>query len=139
MKLFTFCLLFSFSFSYAQEITPPDAVIQAFKAKYPTAGAVSWKKDKNKDYEARFLMDGKYHKADFTTNGSWQETECSLDYSDLPKGIKSQLNKKYKGYKVSEVEKVTDSTGTFYEVEIKQDKKKLDVKYSLEGEELSTQ
>ncbi|WP_411768462.1 PepSY-like domain-containing protein [Winogradskyella sp. A3E31] len=112
----------------------PEAVIESFKAMYPNEDTSDWEKDANDNYEIQFKKDGEQHRADFTPDGKWIETEVSIDKDDLPMAVKNAIEQKYDDRKITEVEKVHHSTkGTFYDVEFKQKGKNLDIEFRENG------
>ncbi len=105
-------------FSYAGT-TPPAAVLNAFKTKFPNATEVKWGMENKTEYEAEFTLDGKKISANFKTDGSWVETETGVAQKDLPAGVMDYINKNYAGAKVNETAKIEMPDKTVYEVEVK--------------------
>jgi hypothetical protein len=116
----------------------PEAVQQAFSAKYPAAKKVKWGKDRNDSFEAHFQLNGVKYRADFNPSGSWIETERSLDWGDLPDAVQDAIKEEYKKDDIVELE-FTDNArkGEFYDVEIDpKGKKKFDIEYRADGSKL---
>lgn len=112
----------------------PEAVKTSFQTKYPGENDPDWEVDANGNYESHFKIDGIKYRADFKPDGSWIETETSIDKKDLPKAIKDKIEKDFDG-KITEIEKVEHhSKGTFYDVEFKQKGKNKDVEFKANGE-----
>ena len=85
-------------------------------------------------YESNFKIDGIKYRADFNADGSWIETETSIDEDDLPKAIREAIERDYEDSEISEIEKVDHhSKGIFYDVEFKQKGKNMDVEYKASG------
>lgn len=79
----------------------PSAVTEAFKAKYPDAADVEWK-DKLTNFKASFKMNGENYEAKFNNKGEWQQTEKSIEESQLPGAVKDGLGKsKYSEWEIS--------------------------------------
>ncbi|MEZ5012715.1 MAG: PepSY-like domain-containing protein [Chitinophagales bacterium] len=92
----------------------PDAVKTAFANKFPEAKKVSWDMEKPGEFEAEFKgSDGEYS-ANFTSDGTWVETEKEIDISDLPDAVQSVLNEQYGGYKSNEAGQVMRSDGSTF-------------------------
>ena len=112
----------------------PDAVKQAFEAKYPNENNPDWEVDANGNYEAQFKQNGEKYRADFSPSGNWIETESSIKKDDLPKAIRDIIKKEYGSEDITEVEHVdSESKGEFYDVEFKQKGKNMDVEFRANG------
>lgn len=112
----------------------PEAVKKTFKKMYPGENDPDWHKDDHGYYEANFKIDGIKYRADYNADGTWVETETSIDENDLPKAIKKVIEDKFKDEKITEVEKVESATkGSFYDVEFKQKGKNKDVMFRADG------
>lgn len=112
----------------------PDAVKKTFQAKYPGENDPDWHKDSHGYYEANFKIDGIKYRADFKADGTWVETETSIDEDDLPDAIKKVIKEKFDDEKITEVEKVESGTkGLFYDVEFKRKGKNKDVEFRADG------
>ncbi|BAO56359.1 PepSY-like domain-containing protein [Nonlabens marinus] len=115
----------------------PQSVVANFQAKYPGETDPDWHLDSNGLWEANFKINGERYRADFEPNGLWVETENSIKKSELPEAIKLAIEKDYKDLKITEVERVQHySKGWFYDVEFKQEGKKMDVEYREDGTSL---
>ena len=112
----------------------PDAVQKTFEAKYPGETDPDWHLDSNGNYEARFRIKGIRHRADFSKDGQWIETEVSISKKDLPEAVKAAIDKDYGDEKITEIEKVEHhSKGLFYDVEFKRKGKNKDVEFTASG------
>lgn len=127
------CLAILFSCNNNANSQTPEAVKQTFKAKYPGENDPDWHVDSNGNYESHFKIDGIKYRADFKPNGSWIETESSIDKKDLPKAIRDKIENDFDG-DISEIEKVDHhAKGVFYDVEFKQKGKNKDVEFKADG------
>lgn len=112
----------------------PVIVAEAFKEKYPDEKNPDWERDANGYWEAHYKKDGEKYRADFTPEGSWIETENSIDKADLPDAVKKTIEEKYPDREITEVEYVVSSReGNFYDVEFKQEDKNMDVEIKEDG------
>ncbi len=112
----------------------PEAVKATFQAKYPGENDPDWHVDSNGNYESHFKIDGVRHRADFSPDGKWIETEVSIDKDELPKAIRKVINKEYSHEKITEIERVQSAEkGLFYDVEFKRKGKNKDVEFTEEG------
>ncbi|MFC0605677.1 PepSY-like domain-containing protein [Winogradskyella pulchriflava] len=129
-----FVIVLAFNCNTNASAQAPDAVKKTFQSKYPGENDPDWHKDANGYYEANFKIDGIKYRADFKADGSWVETETSIDKKDLPKAIKKVIESKFKDEDITEVEKVQSATkGEFYDVEFKQKGKNKDVEFRADG------
>lgn len=132
------CVLLVFACGNNVKAQAPDAVKKTFQAKYPGENDPDWHKDDHGYYEANFKIDGVKYRADFNEDGTWVETETSIDKKDLPKAIKEVIKDKYGSEDITEIEKVESATkGTFYDVEFKQKGKNKDVEFRSDGSIIS--
>ncbi|MGB3182374.1 MAG: PepSY-like domain-containing protein [Cyclobacteriaceae bacterium] len=105
-----------------------------FEQKYPDAKDVDWNTDSNDYYEAEFEQDDEKYRADFEQDGTWIETENSIDYDDLPEAIQEAVKRDYDPDDITEVEQVDHAKkGKFYDVEFKDKGKNKDVEYREDG------
>jgi len=116
----------------------PTAVLSNFSAKYPGAKKVKWGIDRNDSHEAHFQLRGVKYRADFNPDGSWIETEQSLDWDELPSAVQDAIKRDYDKDDIVELE-FTDNAkkGEFYDVEIDpKGEKNFDVEYRVDGTKL---
>jgi Putative beta-lactamase-inhibitor-like, PepSY-like len=119
----------------AQKNNVPKAIIDAFTLKFPSATNVKWGKESAREYEAEFKMNDKEVSANFRLDGSWVETETTINSSELPPGVTNALNTKYPGAVISLAEKIEKpGTNIRYEVNIKMNGKKKELELDAEGE-----
>lgn len=113
----------------------PDAVKTAFEQKYSDAKEVEWTKDTHGYHEASFESDGESYRADYEKDGTWVETESSIDYDDLPEAVKAVIKKDYDKDDIAEIEAVDNAKkGKFYDVEFKDKGKNKDVEITASGD-----
>ncbi|MFK8056609.1 MAG: PepSY-like domain-containing protein [Saprospiraceae bacterium] len=116
----------------------PDVVEASLAVKYPGAKKVKWNRDRNNSHEAHFQLNGVKFRADFNPDGSWIETERSLDWKDLPDAVQAAIKAEYKKDDIVELE-LTDNAkkGEFYDVELDpKGQKKFDIEYRADGSKL---
>lgn len=125
-------VIFSFT-ACAQKNDVPEKAKNAFTQKFPDAKKVKWSKEDKNVWEAEFKMDGKEYSANFTTEGSWKETEYEIKKSDIPPAVKESLDKEFAGYKMEEAEISETADGKVYEFELEKDQTNMEVAISPEG------
>ncbi|MBK8614663.1 MAG: PepSY-like domain-containing protein [Flavobacteriales bacterium] len=131
-------LLLSISMSAcAQKINEtdvPQPVKTAFATKFPTATGVKWELEDATEYEAEFKENGKERSATFSATGQWMETETEMKPAELPAAVTQAIATSFAGSKVKETETVeTPDRGTFYEVELEQGERTLEVQFAADG------
>lgn len=108
------CLLLSSPTVFAKP-TVPEAVFQAFKAKFPAVQDVDWEMENDTEYEAEFEVNGTEMSASFDATGKWLATETEVRLTDLPAAVQAALQ----GKKVKEAAKIERADGsTVYEAEV---------------------
>jgi hypothetical protein len=131
--LFTlaFCVCTS---AFAQKIPVPQAANDAFAAKFPNAEKIKWDKENSSEFEANFTLEGTQMSAVFTNDGTWKETETTIDISQLPQPVIDSVNHNYSGGKLFGASKIVRADGsTVYEADIKIKKKKKEVLFDEKG------
>lgn len=117
-----------------KEIEVPQPVKTAFTTKFPQATAVKWELEDGKEYEAEFKENGKERSATFSLTGQWMETETEIKPAELPAAVTQAIATSFAGSKVEEAETVeTPDRGTFYEVELKQGERTVEVQFGTDG------
>jgi hypothetical protein len=116
----------------------PQNIRKAFSKEFPKATGAAWMMDEG-NYEVNFTIDKVKNSAIFDKDGKWLEKEAVIKESDLPKSVKSALKRDFKGYKLSEAEKVeTPDKGIEYHVGINTKAgEAFELVYSPAGEMLS--
>ena len=127
--------------SFAQKVKQanvPAAVLQGFKAKFPTVQKGRWEKENATEFEVNFKQNGQSYSALFSPEGKWLETEQEIKAANLPEAVRTSMAKDFNGYKAEEIEKVeTADKGLMYEMELEKGKETLEVQFSPEGSVLS--
>ncbi len=115
----------------------PAAVKAAFKQKFPSVAKVSFDKEGNGEYEAKFKMDGVKMSANFTAEGAWRETESEIGAAALPANISQAILAKYPKARLVGAAKIeTSDKGTRYEADLKTGLKKAEVLFDEAGNEV---
>jgi len=119
----------------------PSNVKKAFLKKFPNAQKVRWDKENVHEFEASFMLEGKNMSANFDLQGNWKETEVTIKRNKLPNAVKQALENDYSDKVIHETARITNSKGTFFEVEIRNAKKTEDneaVEEKDESDEMAT-
>ena len=112
----------------------PAAAKSGFAVKFPTAQKVKWNVEKPGEFEAEFILNGVETSALVDAKGTLLETEAEIKESELPLAVKATLAKDFAGYKLDEIEKVTDVRGiTTFEMEASKGKDELEISLDANG------
>jgi len=99
--------------------TPEEAVVNAFKTKYPDAQRIEW--ETKAGYKvADFVLNAKESEAWFQTDGKWVMTETDILFDELSAEIQAAFKAgKYKDWRIDDVDKLerVDSE-TVYVIEV---------------------
>lgn len=130
-KIMLLSLFALVSCATAFSANPPEAVLAAFKQKFPNAQDVDWSKEKNGEWEAEFELSGSPEmSATFAADGRWLETETEIAFSELPAPVLTALQ----GKKVKEAARIEKADGsTVYEAEVK----RKDLIFDASGKKLN--
>jgi Putative beta-lactamase-inhibitor-like, PepSY-like len=117
-----------------QSIKVPSAVTAAFNAKFPNATHVRWGKENAKEYEAEFKVGSNAISANFSTDGTWVETESVIPISEVPAAVKDAVMAKYPGAAITLAEK-TEQPGNkvLYELSFSVNGKKKSMELKPDG------
>lgn len=114
----------------------PLKVKEEFKRKFPRAEKASWDKEKN-TFEVNFILEAKKYSVNFDRDGHLTETEMEIAISDVPQKIQERMKQEYPDSKITAVAKITDlHNQVTYELEIKRQKKTVELFFSALGERI---
>lgn len=143
--LLSLLFLLGISFTWAacddddDNYSPSSEVVSAFKAKFPGAEKVEWKK-KNVYQVADFTQNGVETEAWFDAAGKLILTEIDVAYSQVPVAAREWIAaSEYAGWEIDDVDKVVrEGMATVYVVELESGKNEVDVYFSETGEWIKT-
>lgn len=138
MKIITILILgmiFLFSQVYAQTSeNVPAKVKTAFTEKFPDAKDVIWDKENDTEWEAEFNFNDKEYSANFSVDGTWQETEYEISESELPVAVKERLKSDFTDFDIEEIEISESTDGKVYEITLEKDETDIEVAILPNGE-----
>lgn len=122
----------------------PKAVLEAFEKAYPNAKDVEFEKETSNGksvYEVEFKENDREREVLFDADGVILQIEESLDVKSLPEPIAKAISQAYPNATIEDAEKITKPDGTIivYEVEIKNDGKKLELELDANGKILKAE
>lgn len=135
-KIFSWAILCLFSMVavHGQKLSVPDAVLKAFKAKFPAAKQLKWNKENAKEYEAEFMLDNNKTSANFDPDGRWKETETIIPVTELPNAVTNAIMTRFKDALITEADRIEKpGARTVYEADIKLAGKKKEVLLKEDG------
>lgn len=113
---------------------PDEAVVSAFKAKYPDAKRIEW--ESKKGYQVvDFTLEAKESEAWFDANGNWLLTETDIRFNELPMAIQSVfVVSPYAAWKVEDVDMlIRPDAATVYVIEVEKGEQEVDIYYAEDG------
>ena len=128
---FLACTMFAFASGKVDRV--PQKVQAAFAKKFPTVKKVKWDKESANEWEAEFRFNKTEYSANFTSDGTWKETEYAIDKKEIPANIKAALSQKFKGYKIDEADISETMNGKVYEFDIEKGNIKKEVAIDFSG------
>ncbi len=131
--MFAVVAMFSLNACAQKSKEVPAKVKTSFNQKFPDATRIKWDKENAKEWEAEFKMNGKEYSANFSTEGTWKETEYEIENSEIPAAIKNTLDTEFKGYKVEEAEVSKTVEGKVFEIQLEKGDKEIEVAISPDG------
>lgn len=117
----------------------PAAVLAAFAGAYPKATVKGYSTEKENGqtvYEIESVEGMVMRDVTYATDGTLVSVEETLDQSELPRGVKAALHKKFPKGKVLKAEKITKGTVVTYEFQIEHEGKQIEIVFDPEGNEL---
>ena len=131
-------LVISISAANQKDAKIPAMAKGGFAAKFPSAQKAKWSIEKPGVFEVEYVLSGVESSALFDAEGNLLETETEIKERELPVTVKATLARDFKGYKLDEIEKATDSKGTVsFEMEAAKGKEKLEISFDKTGKLVS--
>ena len=113
---------------------PANAVVSAFKAKYPNARRVEW--ESKAGYEkAECYIDSYECDVWFDRNGTWMMTETDIPYARLPQAVKTTHEAgQYATWRVDDVDKIErPDAANIYIIEVERGETDVELHYTVDG------
>lgn len=107
-----------------------EAAKKAFASMFPNATDLKWEKESADEYEANFKLNNVSVSANFKHDGTWMETETTINTKELPAAVTNAINTKYPGATYTRAEKIEKPGGKIlYEavINIKGKKKEMEI------------
>lgn len=116
-----------------QESEVPSVILNTFKKEFPKASDVEWERKGelyNVDFEIGFFSD---YEAWFDASGKMIKYSEEISESDLPQAIKEAIKNQFDGYRIDDVEKITENNTETFLVEIEKGNDEKHLAFSKDG------
>jgi hypothetical protein len=128
------CCVILFPACKKTSLIAPEAVLTAFKARFPSVENADWSMEDETEWEAEFKKDGKEMSANFMEDGTWVGTETGIKSDALPHAVLDAILAQFEGYKIEEAALLEGTElALAYEVELKKDQAVFETVFSSEG------
>lgn len=115
-------------------VTAPAAVKTTFDQKFPKASNVAWTKNNENGWEAKFTVDAVPVSAKFMNDGSWIETDRSINSSELPKAVGDAIKAQYPTWTIAKTSRTeTAKKGVIYKATVKNANEKKHLAFNENG------
>jgi len=136
-KLF-FLFIFSglSTFSFAQKLPKkevPSVVLNQFQIQFPKAFDIEWEKTTN-GYKVEFdTKRSKDHEVWYSIEGKVLKHKEELSERNLPQTIINYIENNYKGYKIDDVDKITEKGKVVYQIEVEKRANEIILRFDEKG------
>lgn len=138
MKAITFltAVLIGTTSLFAQDVPEnqvPSVILNTFKKEFPKASDIEWEREGelyNVDFEIGYFTD---YEAWFDASGKLIKYSEEISEKDLPQAVKDAVKKQFDGYRIDDVEKITENNIETYRVEIEKGNDERYVTFSKNG------
>lgn len=114
----------------------PSVILNQFNVQFPKATDIKWKVDGELHKVEFELSWGKDHDVWYNASGTMVKHKEELQKSDLPEIIRKQIAQEFSGYKIDDVDRVTEGKTVVYIVEVEKRDHELKVVYDQNGKRL---
>jgi uncharacterized membrane protein YkoI len=125
-------VLLAISCNVENIVNVPDALKEKLSKEHPNSKDVEWEKEGD-NYEAEFEEDGIEISIIYDSEGNLIAKEVEIEIKDLPEPITNYILENYIGYDIEEAEKIENNDGVYYEVEIENGDKEIELLFDSEG------
>jgi len=128
-------ILLNAAYADAQRIKQknvPSIVVNALQLKFPKATEADWELVRG-NYKARFEMDDIDHEVWLDYSGRLKKHMRDFDENDLPKAVKSAIQKSFGGFEVHNVERMEEGKKVHYKMKLEKSPSSFQVVFDEEG------
>jgi hypothetical protein len=133
--------LFATVQSFAQDVPQsqvPSLVLNSFQQAFPKASDVDWEMDGDK-YKVDFEigLKGVDHEVWYDQGGKLLKHTEEISKADLPEAVRAKIEADYGSYRIDDVRKITEGSGSIYSLEAKKGNEEWKITFDSAGKELS--
>jgi len=111
----------------------PSVIVNKFATAYPKATDIEWER-KGELYNVEFEMGRNIdHEIWYDKSGNLVRHKEELSKNNLPSKVTAKLQQDFKGYRIDDVEKITEGTKVTYKMELKSFTKDWDMVMDADG------
>ena len=113
----------------------PPVVKRGFHNIFPNVKQMQWKIKSDKNYEAEFMLKGSEIAVKIDSTGKWIETESAALWSTVPSMVKDTVAKRFKKYKVIEIQTVQrwNKQHVFWEIHLENAHEIIKIQFEENG------
>ena len=111
----------------------PSVILNKFKSDFPKAKDIEWELQSemyNVEFEIGRSVD---HEIWYDKSGNLIKHKEDISKNDLPSTVSAVLQKDFKGYKIDDVEKLTEGSAVTYKMELNSMNKDWDIVMDANG------
>lgn len=110
----------------------PSVILNSFKKKFPKAEKPTWELKKDV-YEVEFELGKADHEAWIDKEGNLLKYKAEMRVWSIPSAVRSAVRREYRGYLITEAERLFKNDQTYYKLELKAFSREQEVIISPEG------
>ena len=114
------------------ELSVPTQLSKSFKAQNPSAKDVKWEKE-GEFYAVEFQENGMEREIFYNAKAEAAVSKMELRSADLMTSIQNYISESHQGFTFKEAAKITSPKGIFYEVELKDGSREVELIFDSEG------
>lgn len=112
----------------------PQEIRDDFGLRFSEAESISWLKEGDDFFGARFKVKGKDVQAVYGADGQWVQTAEQIPYLAMPDPARDYCRGNYPDYSANDVKKVsTRRYGILYEIRISGERKQIGMTFDMHG------
>lgn len=122
-----------------KSVEVPEKIKLSLLKHFPDATEIKWEKETAYEWEADFKMYENKYSANFDPEGNMLVMEYDMNVKDLPLPIVQNIDSTFTGYKIKKAEYAEKGEIHFFEIELANSEKTLEVVYDETGAMLNNE
>lgn len=118
----------------------PSVIVDNFQTSFPDASDIEWKQDGNTykvEFELGVFMQGNDHDVWYDLTGTIVKHKEEISKSELPKKVLTKIKSDFDGYRIDDLEKITEKKAVIYKVQLEKNKTEWEVSLDENGNVLN--